>query len=190
MKRFILILTVTFAFLAANAQWSVGLDARFAPCNDVRQNVGTDITLNYQLNFGNLFVTPSIGFFYQKYTNSTYEITGGGSFPHNQGYRTGIDISAVAGLLFKLGIGKLGFFTGPRYGYAFASKKEFDSSLFADYLPNSFDWRIGASYKIWKITASTKFDIACLKFKKKDSRGYSSDYNQASSIAIGLAYDF
>lgn len=186
MKQIISFIALLFSFITVQAQWSVELDMRYAPANDIRQNIGTDILVNYKVNLGRFFVQPSVGLFYERYTNSSYEINGG-TFPSNKGYRTGIDISAVGGMQFDLGLGKFGVFTGPRYGYAFAQKKECDHRFFYDYLPNSFDWRFGISYSFWRLTASAKVDIACLNFKKSSSH---SSEKQPTTLAIGVAYNF
>ncbi len=116
-----------FAIVGAKAQMSVELDARLAPWGgDMRENMGTDVVLNYKLSVADTYVMPSAGMFYKKYTKEIgweYIIPGGGPYnpPYKTyGYQTGFDFTVVIGKDFKLGVGKLGFFTGPRYSYAFA----------------------------------------------------------------------
>ncbi len=124
---------------------------------------------------------PSVGLFYQSFCyDDIIWVPCAPPGCKDKGYRTGFDITAVIGKDFKVGPGSLGLFTGPRYGYAFAQQKVSPEG----FEPNNLDWRIGASYSMWKITASAKVDIACLKFRK----GY--DEHQVPVLAIGLAYNF
>lgn len=186
MKKLLVFFVLLSSWAMAQAQWSVGLDARLAPWGDGRNNAGSDLVINYKLPVAGFFVMPSAGLFYKKYI---YKIEWVGYNPSSPtdykvpyktyGYQTGFDLACVVGKGFNLGVGELAFFTGPRYAYAFAR-----SDQAADFNRNSFDWRIGASYSIWKFTASAKVDIACLKFRK----GY--DEHQVPVLAIGLAYNF
>ena len=180
MKKLFILLTILVSCVVAQAQWSVGLDARIAPWNTDNRNYGTDIVVNYQLNAGGLFVLPSAGLFYKCLKEEDMYLGLNGPSPHTyskNGYQTGFDVGIFIGKEFSLGPGALGIFTGPRYGYAFIS------DVCDPVNRNSLDWRIGVSYRIWKITASVKCDIGCLK--------YASYYNhrQVSTLAIGVAYN-
>lgn len=188
MKKLFILLTLLVSCVAAQAQWSVGLDACIAPWgSDNKKHMGTDITLNYRLPVSSFYVMPSVGLFY---TNFFEEADwDGGKCYGNSGYQTGFDFALVVGKSFGVGIGKLSVFTGPRYAYAFASK----SNIGADYVPHNFDWRIGVDYSISKFTISAKIDIATLKLLKDEEyafgiRKYSE--HQVPTLAVGLAYHF
>lgn len=198
MKKLFILLTLLVSCVAAQAQWSVGLDARIAPWGNDQKNMGTDIVANYKLPVGGFFIMTSVGFFYQKYTqnrNVEYyyvdkRVQGQSSrddIKYDFGYRSGIDLTCVIGKSFSLGTGDFAIFTGPRYAYAYAEKP--DESAFCNHLQNSFDLRVGASYTLWKITASAKCDIGLLRYLKQDNAG---DYNdrQVPILAIGVAYNF
>lgn len=181
MKKFLIVCAIFGSFIAAQAQWSVGLDARLAPWGEVRKNAGTDIVVNYKFNMRYFFVMPSAGLFYQNfYYDGINWIPSPPAGCKEKGYRTGFDITAVIGKDFKVGPGSLGLFTGPRYCYAFAQQKVSPEG----FEPNNLDWRIGASYSIWKITASAKVDFACLKLNKAFND------HPVPVLAIGLAYNF
>jgi len=191
MKKVVLLgLIAIFSSMAGFAQWSVGLDARLAPWCNERQNYGTDIVVNYQLPIGSFFIMPSAGLFYQRFPEEGFWIVGNyGQKPDikNEGYRTGFDLTCVFGKQFNLGAGKAAIFTGPRYAYAFASHPEFEE--FDPYLQNTFDWRIGVSYSIWKITVSAKADISCLRMYKRELM-VDDPHKQPTTLAFGVAYNF
>lgn len=176
MKKLFILLTLLVSCVAAQAQWSVGVDARIAPWNTYCRNYGTDIVVNYQLNVGGIFIMPTVGFFYDRLKKESVNL---GPKYIKDADQTGFDLGIFAGKEFSLGPGAFGVFTGPRYGYAFMSDYVCDPVY-----RNSLDWRVGVSYKIWKITSSVKCDIGCLK--------YSPSYNhlQVPTLAIGVAYNF
>ncbi len=192
MKKIILLsIFVVLSSVAGFARWSVGADARIAPSGEMSESYGTDIVVNYQFPIHSFFIMPSVGLFYQSFTEKGVWISGGnGENLKNEGYRTGIDFTCVIGKPFNLGAGKVNVFTGPRYAYAFASNPEFED--FDPYLQNSFDWRVGLSYSIWKITASAKVDFAFLRLYKKHDSDVYVDYveKQPTTFAFGLAYNF
>lgn len=196
MKKLIVLITCLIMCVVVKAQWSVGFDARIAPWGDDQKNMGTDIVLNY--NFGlknNFFLMPSVGFFYQRYTTkddviyyySYVDGRGSGSQDkYDYGSRSGVDFTLVIGKSFNLGAGSIALFTGPRYGYAYATKQI--EVIRSDYLRNTLDWRIGASYSIWKITASVKCDIGLLRYLKNH---HVADYkdHQIPVLGIGISYN-
>lgn len=191
MKKIIVLLVLVLSWVAAHAQWSVGLDARIAPWGGKRANLGTDIVASYKMSVGSFYITPSAGLFYKNYYQRT-EYDGGPNYSH-WGYQTGVDVAIVAGNSFKVGSGTFSVFSGPRYGYAFVSK----SHLFNDFLHHSFDWRVGAEYSFGKFTVSAKCDIAMLKYQQdyvwKDSGGehvYEYDERQVPALVVGVAYNF
>ena len=186
MKKFIVFTVLLLSWVAAQAQWSVGVDARIAPWGQERKNAGTDIMVSYKIPVKSFYVMPSVGLFYKKYYE---ELDCDPSWYVKHGYQTGFDLTVVAGKSFGLGIGTLSVFTGPRYAYAYASR----SHVFTDFIPNSFDWRIGVDYTFSKFTVSAKCDIATLKFQKdSDTPYHKAKYteHQVPALAIGLAYNF
>ena len=99
MKKLFILLTILVSCIAAQAQWSVGLDARIAPWgSDNKKHMGTDITLNYRLPVSSFYVMPSVGLFY---TNFFEEADwDGGKCYGNSGYQTGFDFALVVGKSF------------------------------------------------------------------------------------------
>ena len=197
MKKIFALLVFVVSWAAAQAQWSVEVDARIAPWGGERANLGTDIVASYKLPVGGFYIAPSAGIFYKNYYQST-EYYGGPNYPH-WGYQTCVDVAVVAGKGFKLGSGMFSVFTGPRYGYAFASKCHLQS----DFVPHSLDWRLGVDYSFSKFTVSAKCDIAMLKYQKDTIRSRYNrqeeryedyickyDERQVSVLVVGLAYNF
>lgn len=199
MKRFIVIIALMLSWFAAQAQWSIGFDARLAPWGDTQRNMGTDLVVNYKFSLSKFYLMPTAGFFYQKYTKEENVLIDGyypWSGPDNGpnippekygfGYRSGFDLACVIGKSFDVGAGEIAVFTGPRYAYAFAQHT--GAEVNNAHLPNSLDWRVGLSYSIWKITASVKCDIGLLRqMKHPRTGGY--DDKQVPVLGIGIAYN-
>ena len=197
MKKIIALLAFVVSWAVAQAQWSVEVDARIAPWGYNRANLGTDIVASYKLPVGGFYIAPSAGIFYKNFYQRT-DYCGGPNYSH-WGYQTGVDVAVVAGKGFKVGAGTFSVFTGPRYGYAFASK----CHLQTDFVPHSLDWRVGVDYSFGKFTVSAKCDIAMLKYQKDAIRSwynrqeeryedyiYKYDKRHVPALVLGIAYNF
>ena len=185
MKNVLVAIALLTSIVSVSAQWSVGVDARLAPFGEtLKRYAGTDIVLNYSYDFcGSLYLMPSVGLFYKNYYDDNDWVGGPGRKGND--YQTGIDFSIVAGKKFLLNKGFVSIFTGPRYGYAFVT-----NFYMVDPNRNSFDWRIGAAYKICKFLISAKFDIGCLNFAKDDLGYKIIKYSPTQTLVLGVAYDF